>query len=387
MGSTRYITDKIKTEYIDPDKKPAVAKQYKIQSYGTVVFEYDGRTERVTGDSEQELTNALIKVIEGRQKKVYFAQGHGEKDTGSAERDGYNAISSAMANQNLGVDKLVLAQNTAVPDDASVVVIAGPKADLLQPEADALRAYLKKGGKLFVLIDPPQPDSPPLTNVLALVREWAMEVGDNVVVDVSGMGQLIGTDATVPVAAQYPSHPIVQNFGLLTAYPLARSVTPTSGGFNGRFAQTFIETSPRSWAETDIKGLMTTGKVALDEAAGDKRGPVSIAAAASAPAEDAPKPPEAPDANAAKPDEPKPESRVAVIGDSDFASNNFLGVQGNRDIFLGTVNWLAQQENLIAIAPKDPEDRRLTLTADQQTRLFYLSVLLIPGVILGYWRV
>jgi ABC-type uncharacterized transport system involved in gliding motility auxiliary subunit len=345
------------------------------------VFEYDTRLERVTSDSEQELTNALIKAVEGKQKKVYFAQGHGEKDTASAERDGYNAIAGALPSQNFGIDKLVLAQNTAVPDDASVVVFAGPKVDLLQPEVDALRAYLKKGGKLLFLLDPPQTaEAPPLTNVLALLKEWGIDVGTDVVVDVSGMGQLIGTDATVPLAASYPSHPIVQNFGLLTAYPLSRSIAPVSGGSNGKFAQTFIETSPRSWAEKDIKGLLTTGKVAMDEASGDKKGPISIGTAVSAAADEAPKPEG--DA-AAKSDAPKPESRIVAIGDSDFGANNFLGVQGNRDIFFNTLNWLAQQENLIAIAPKNQEDRRLTLTATQQQNLFYLSVLLIPGMILA----
>jgi ABC-type uncharacterized transport system involved in gliding motility auxiliary subunit len=381
LAEYEYVTDKLKTEYIDPDKKPAMAKQYQIQSYGTVVFEYDTRLERVTSDSEQELTNALIKAVEGKQKKVYFAQGHGEKDTASAERDGYNAIAGALPSQNFGIDKLVLAQNTAVPDDASVVVFAGPKVDLLQPEVDALRAYLKKGGKLLFLLDPPQTaEAPPLTNVLALLKEWGIDVGTDVVVDVSGMGQLIGTDATVPLAASYPSHPIVQNFGLLTAYPLSRSIAPVSGGSNGKFAQTFIETSPRSWAEKDIKGLLTTGKVAMDEASGDKKGPISIGTAVSAAADEAPKPEG--DA-AAKSDAPKPESRIVAIGDSDFGANNFLGVQGNRDIFFNTLNWLAQQENLIAIAPKNQEDRRLTLTATQQQNLFYLSVLLIPGMILA----
>src|SRR5439155_17480889 len=97
------------------------------------------------------------------------------------------------------------------------------------------------------------------------------------------MGRLIGTDASVPVAANYPSHAITQRFSFLTAYPLARSVVPVSGGVNGHTAQPFIETGARSWAETDIKSLLTTGEVALDEGKGDKKGPITIAAAVSAP--------------------------------------------------------------------------------------------------------
>src|SRR5205823_6859894 len=139
--------------------------------------------------------------------------------------------------------------------------------DFFPPEVDALRKYLaEKTGKLLLEIDPPdKPDSAPLTNLIALAHDWGMTVGNDVVVDVSGMGRLIGTDASVPVAANYPSHPITQRFTFLTAFPLAREASPVSGGVNGHIAQAFIETSPRSWAETDIKSLLSRGEVALDE--------------------------------------------------------------------------------------------------------------------------
>lgn len=383
-----YVSKRVVADYNDVDKKPAVARQYQVQTYGTVVFEYKGRTERVTSDSEQELTNAIIKVVSGQQKKVYFVQGHGEKDTGSAERTGYDGISQALGRENYTVDKLVLAQQAGVPADASVVVVAGPRTDLFPMEVDALRAYLKTGGKLLVMIDPPdKPDAPPFTNLIALVHDWGFDIGTNVVVDASGMGQLIGTDASVPVASAYPSHPITDNFSFLTAFPLSRSVTPVMGGVNGRTPQTFVETSARSWAETDIAMLLKTSKVELNEDKGDKKGPVGIAGAVSAAAE-APAAPPTPDKE--KSDQ-KPETRVVVFGDSDFTANFAANIQGNKDLFMNTIGWLAQQENLIAIRPREPDDRRVTLTADQQMRITWLALLIIPGLIVssgvyGWWR-
>ncbi len=86
-----------------------------MQQYGTIVFNYKGRTERVTSDTEQDITNGIIKVVTGQQKKVYFTQGHGEKDTTSSERDGYNAIAAALGRENYTVDKLVLAQPAPCP--------------------------------------------------------------------------------------------------------------------------------------------------------------------------------------------------------------------------------------------------------------------------------
>jgi len=186
----------------------------------------------------------------------------------------------------------------------------------------------------------------------------------------------------MPIAA----HPITDNFRYITAYPLARSMTPIEGGVNGRNAQKIVETSRNSWAETDLKDL-SAGKPAKQDPS-DKQGPVALAAAISvaAAAPPAAKPP----ANGENPPKP-PETRIVAFGDSDFASNGAVNVQGNRDLFLNSVNWLAQQENLIAIRPHDPEDRRITLTADQMRRIFYLTVLIVPGLILlagvqTWWR-
>jgi ABC-type uncharacterized transport system involved in gliding motility auxiliary subunit len=388
MKEYEYVTKNVTTEYIDPDKKPTIAKQNQIQQYGTLVFNYKGRTERVTSDNEQDITNGIIKVVSGQQRKLYFTQGHGEKDTTSAERDGYNAIAAALGRENYTVEKVAIAQQGSVPDDAAMVVVAGPRIDFFPPEIDALKKYLDKAGKLLLEIDPPdKADSPPLTNLIALAHDWGVDLGSNVVVDVSGMGRMLGTDASVPIVANYPSHAITQRFSLLTAFPLAREAAPVSGGVNGHVAQPFMETSPRSWAEADLKSLLATGQVALDEAKGDKKGPVVIGSAVSA-AVAAATPPTPP---APGDDAPKPETRVVVVGDSDFAANGGLGIQGNRDLFMNTVGWLSQQENLISIRPKEADDRRITLTSTQQSNITWLSLLIIPGFVFGtgvltWWR-
>jgi ABC-type uncharacterized transport system involved in gliding motility auxiliary subunit len=392
-GGSPHVT----VEYIDIDRQPARARQYQIQQYGTIVIEHKDRVERVTSSEEQAITNALIKVVEGRQPTVYFTEGHGEKSPTSADqRAGYNAIAGELRNENFQVEQLVLAQHPDVPADADVVVVAGPEIDFLPGEIDALRRYLHRGGKALFMIDPPEDERPHLPNLTAFIREWGIEAGHDIVVDASGVGQLIGTDASVPVAASYPSHPITDRFNLLTAYPLARSVTPVEGGVDGRVARSFIETSPRSWAEQDIRGLMTTGEVGLDEAAGDVPGPVSIGAAVSIPAPEPPEPPEpaavdGPGEDTATDGTRTPEARVAVIGDSDFASNAALGISGNRDLFLNVVNWLADQEALIAIRAREPQDRRLMLTAQQQQVIFLFAIVLVPGAVLAtgvyaWWR-
>jgi ABC-type uncharacterized transport system involved in gliding motility auxiliary subunit len=394
----QYESKQVSVEYIDPERRPTAAAQDKVVMLNTIVLDYDGRTERVTESTEQALTNGMIKVVQGQQKKLYFVQGHGEKSPDESEQNGYSTVATLLASENFATDKLVLAQQRQVPADASVLVVAGPQQDFFPAEIEALKAYLAKGGKMFFLLDPRErADSPELTQLTALLKEWGIEVGDNVVINVPGDvqlkdGEAVGietletlpnSDGTFVLAAKYDPHPIIGGFRVLSAYRLARSVTAAASGSNGRTAQNLVETTATSWAETDIKRLTTSSQVAREPGKGDKAGPVSIAAAISSPLADTP--PGATDA------QPRPETRIVVFGDSDFGSNRLLGFQGNRDLFMNAVNWVAQQENLIAIRSKDPEDRRVSLTADQAKLIFWLSIVVIPGFILAagvqtWWR-
>jgi len=158
-------------------------------------------------------------------------------------------------------------------------------------------------------------------------------------------------------------------------------VQANTGTMEGVFAQDLVKTSPASWAETD---LTLKAPVQFDEGK-DKKGPISLGAVAtvtvSATPSPSPSPSVAPTASPS-PEEaaPKKEGRVAVFGDSDFATNTLLSFQGNRDLFMNSVAWLAQDADLISIRPKEPDDQRLVLTRNQQQNMLVLALLLIPGV-------
>jgi len=384
LSEYAYHSDQVAVEYIDPDTRPIVAREFDIQAYGTVVVDYMGRRERATTDAEQELTNALIKAMSSTERRVYLLQGHGEKSPDDVERDGYSAVSESLRRDNYIVEPLVLAQMNDVPDDATVVLIAGPTTDVLPGEADALRRYLDRAGKLMVLLDPPVgPQAMPLPNLESIVREWGIDPGSNVVVDVSGATN----EPSIAVAATYPAHAITDNFATLTIYPLARAVEPIQGGADGRLAQAIVETSPQSWAEVDLASLTSDAGVTMDDASGDRAGPIPLGAAVSAPVE----PLADGQDDAAQSDAPTPETRMVVFGDSDFASNAYGGVPGNLNLFANAVSWLAQQENLIAIRPTEPEDRRVTMTAREQTLAMVVSVFFLPAAVFGagifvWWR-
>ena len=382
LSEYEYLSDHITTEYIDPDRDRAAAQRFEVQQYGTIVATYGERTERTTMETEQDITNTIIKVVTGAQKKVLFTQGHGERDIASTDREGYSAIVEALKRENYLVEPFALAQAGSVAADASVVVVAGPRTDLLEGEVTALSDYLTKGGKLFLMIDPPERvDVPPLSNLIGLARAWGAEVNQDVVVDVSGMGRLFGTSEAMPLAVNYPTHPVTDRFSLMTMFPFARSVTPVAPPPEGKIVQPLVETGEASWAETDLKALFASQAVERNEGS-DRTGPVTIAVSTTATVN------ATPDADDTA---PKPETRVVVFGDSDFAATSYLGFQGNRDLFMNTIGWLAQQENLISIRPKEASDRRITMTSAQQTNIIWLSLLIVPGMIFGagvysWWR-
>jgi ABC-type uncharacterized transport system involved in gliding motility auxiliary subunit len=382
-----YNSSQVSVDYIDPDTRPVVAREFDIQAYGTVVIDYMGKRERVTSDSEQDLTNGLIKAMSTMARKVYYLQGHGEKEPNRTERDGFSAVSGSLRRDNYEVERLVLAQMKEVPDDATVVLIAGPTSDILETEDQALRRYLARAGKLMVMLDPPVgPQAAPLTRLEAILKEYGITPGTNVVVDLSGATN----DPSIAVAATYPMHAITERFATLTLYPLARSINFVEGGVNGRTPTTIVETSRQSWAEANLASLSSEGGVSMDEASGDKVGPIPLGVAVSAPVE-------SPAANAAASTPPatgealKPEIRIVVFGDSDFPSNAYAGIPGNMNFFANAISWLAQQESLIAIRPTEAQDRRVAMTPQQQTAVFWSSILVMPGLVFlagiyTWWR-
>ena len=198
-----------------------------------------------------------------------------------------------------------------VPADASVLIIGGPTSDYLKPEVGCdqdVSAQRRQGA--VSARSAGWRSRGPVPTLEALLKEWGITMGHDVVIDISGMGQLLGTDASVPVVASYPPHPVTENFSVLTAFPLSQSVKGEAGVELGMAnTQNLIQTSERSWSESDVKSLSSGGKVSLDESAGDHKGPITIALSLSMDA------PEAPASAAAAAPAPRRRTSPAEAGD------------------------------------------------------------------------
>jgi len=350
-------------EVVDADRNPLQARRYNVETYGTVVLEAapkEGQVkeEKVQDAEEEKLTNALIRVMREGKRTIYLLKGHGEKDPGSREKTGLGEIKAAVEKLNYEMKDLLLARETKIPDDAAIVVVAGPQKDLLPSEVDALAGYIARAGKVFFMVDPFQANG-----LNTLLERYGLSLGNDVIIDINPQGRMLGAGPEVPVVGDYPSHPITRDFRFATFFPVARTVAVKDKPPQGVTAQALARTTSESWAETNQEEIRT-GQVKPDP--GEARGPLTVAAVATIDAKDAPE------------GRKDAKARVVVVGDSDFATNAFVNLSGNKDLFLNTLSWLAEEENLIAIRPKERANTPIFLTAAQGQVLFWLPVVVLP---------
>ncbi|MEO2043988.1 MAG: GldG family protein, partial [Nitrospinaceae bacterium] len=210
-------TGNIKLQYVDPDKNPSITKQYGVTTYGTIVLESGDKETKVQNTSEENITNALLKVTRDEQKVIYFLEGHGENNINSTENEGYSSAKQKLEQDGFLVKPLLLLQSGKIPSNASVLVIPGPKKPLQEEEKEAIENYLNSGGSIFMLIDPKS-----ASGMETFLKNWGIELGDDMVID--PMSKLFGGDFAAPVVNQYTAHEITSDFVLATIFPIIRSV-------------------------------------------------------------------------------------------------------------------------------------------------------------------
>lgn len=371
------LSPRVKVEFLDPQKDPGKVRALDVAQLPTLVVALGDRSEKILSDSEQDITNAILKLSRNEKKTVCFASGEGEADIDDSSERGYSGIRAAIAKSQYEVKKVVLLQEQKVPEDCTVLVVAGPAKDLLPEAAGYIKSFVRAGGKALLLSDPTEKVKAP--NFESVFTEFGVKPGTDVVVDASGVGQLFGTGPFMPIVTDYPYHEISKDLkGTMSAFDMARSMSTIVPAPDGVVVQELAKTSARSWGESD-----TSLKEPITYSDKDSRGPLNLAAAATVRV--------AGKTDAAALPEVKNEGRIVAVGDSGFGSNALLTFQANQDLFLNMVAWLAQDSDLISIRAKDPDVHKLDLTLAQQRNLLFFSLLFLPGFfivwgVVTWWR-
>jgi len=376
LETYRYYNKKIDFEFIDPDRNPEAARRYDVRSYGTLVLAGYQKQQTVLGDDEEAITNALLKLSREGNKKIYFLKGHGERDVKGFDKMGYSSLRSALEKENYDIEELSLMTRAQVPDNASLVVVAGPEKPLFKEEIESLKTYLSEGGKVMAFLDPDRDGG-----LGDFMRSNGIELREDIVID--QLSRVFGGNYLMPVVTEYGSHKITEDFGIATFYSEARSVYPESDPPPDVVVFTLASTSANAWAETDMD-LLNEGKAAFDENE-DKAGPVPLVVLAEVAGKGGDSPSKGGDDETGR-SPPSAESArqgyLLVAGDSDFVDNTHFGLSGNGDFFLNIVNFLAEEENLITIEPRRREGQPLILTRVQGQLVFWTSMVFVPLMVL-----
>jgi ABC-type uncharacterized transport system involved in gliding motility auxiliary subunit len=366
------LSPKVHIDYVDPDKNPEVARAAGVKEYGSTIVQIGDRKEEAKSLTEEAITGAMIRDLKTSVRTICFVQGSGEHQIDDSERDGYSRFKDLLGQDDYQTKSISLLSKAEVPSECTVVVVAGPDSDYQQPEVDALKKYVEDGGRAMFLLDPPLKmgrvqvaDNDALNKVLA---GWGVTPESNLILDLNPIGQIAGLGPQVALVTSYDSQPIVSDMKRrATGFPLSRSLEIKNG--DKTTVQKLFSSSETSLATTKLNSPAINPNDPKNT-----KGPLLIAAAGTY--------------NTGKENS---QGRFVVIGSSAWAANSFIGFNGNRDLAVNAINWLASDEDLISIRPKEREDRRITLTQAQMRWLrissqFLLPLIVVLGGVSVWWR-
>lgn len=381
----------LRVETVDPDRDraraQALARQYKVQVANVVVFEAGEHVRHVEKDqmveydfsglslgapakvkafkAEGAFTNALLEVLHPQKPVVLFTSGHGERALGG-KGEGIAVLRGRLSGEGATVREWVSLGQAAVPQEASAVVVAGPQTPFSPEEARVLDAYLEKGGRLLLLLDPLFSGRPPAfqpTGLEELLRRWGVTLREDVVLDPPAAVPQLGPQTFF--ASRFGDHSVVKDLAqneFLVLLALCRSLEPGTPLATGYRAVPLLQTSPSAWGVRDLSALAKGGPLEPGETQG-----TLVLSAAVFPGEKG-----------------EGKARLVVAGDSDFATDAFLGQGfGNQLFVLNALHWLLEQENRIAIPPREAVETHLDLTTTQANVLFVLFTVLLPLLAAG----
>ncbi|MGH9605815.1 MAG: GldG family protein [Terracidiphilus sp.] len=357
------LSPRVHVEYVDPDKNPTLAREDGVQTMGTAVVEVGGKKEAAASVTETGITGALIRDIKTSTRTVCFVSGSGEHQIDDSSRNGLSQLKDKLAQESYDTESIDLLTKDVVPSECTALVVAGPTHDYQPTEVGAIQKYVENGGRAMFMMDPPlqlgTADVAPNDALTGLLADWGVTLDKDLVLDLNPVGQLMGLGAQVALVTSYGSQPIVTDMkGTATGFPLARSLQ----------IHDTDKTSVQQLFESGSTSLATTNLSSPEINVNDpknKKGPMILAAAGTY-------------------DTGKSSSqgRFVVVGDSTWASNSFLNFNGNADLALNSIDWLASDEDLISIRPKPPADQHVTMTRAQLAWVRLTSQFGLPLIVI-----
>lgn len=362
LDNYRYQSKHLQVEYVDPDREPVRTKTANVKKYGTVVVSSGKRDTRVEEVTEDKLTNGILKVQKDTAVQACFITGHGERGMADTGPEGYSRVSQDLGSQNYESKTVNLIEEAKIPDTCTVVLIIGPNKSFFEKEVKALNDYLDKGGRALIALDPNLKGDAPLSKEMYdLLAPYHVGIPHNIVIDPAS--RVANVSASVPLIAIYnKDQPITKDFTLTTLFPLTSTVEIKPSAPSSLTTWWLARSTPYAFAKVDFVKELASGRVSKSDK--DATGPNTVAVAIQGNRE------------GVKSERP---TRIVVLGSSQVGANRWAGFGGNADFVLNAVSWLAGDENLISIRPKDEAQQKATLSEVELSYAKFLTRLLLPG--------
>ena len=350
IGRYRQLKPDLSLRFVNPDADPGAMRERGISVDGELEIRYQGRMQRLAQLDERALTSALARLARPRERVFAVLAGHGERRIDGEANHDLGRFGAALAEQGVRAVPVNLAEQAAIPANADVLLVAGPRTPLAEGELAAVRAWIDGGGALWWLTDAGGGDT--LADTLGPMLGVRPLPGT--LVDAAAQGLGIGDPSFVAVS-RYPAHPITDGFALTTLFPQVAAFA--SGGGATFAAAPLLRSGERSWTESGA----VAEAIRYDADTTEMPGPHDFALALTR--------------LSPRPD--RSEQRVVVVGDGDFLADAFLGNGGNRALGLRMFDWLSGDDALVDTSPVEAPDRALALDPRQ---LGWLGAVFLIGL-------
>ena len=380
----------VNVTYINPQLEPALSKEYNTSESGSIILEYkDKRTEIETSSgmmmmgganiTEQDVTNAIIKVTRDTDKTLYFLSNHGEIDISSSEGRGGLALKTELEALSYQVKTLSFIETGGkVPEDADAILVLGPTQPLLNTEIHALDEYLKSGGNLLIAIDPEKRHG-----MNSILTTLGLKYKNEYVID--RMSALLGDVPVTALGVRYSQTSEISKKLTTGAASLFFMVSGFERLDNPEHSFRYDEIVQTDVTTVSISKLVR--EIGSEDITGN--GPFSVVYSVTGSFDKGEDESESDDVDESE----ESEFLAIVYGDSDIFSNARIFQQLNRDLVLNTVSALLRDEDLINIRPKSPAQTMMASFTTTKYRFFNVIpftilplLLIIFGIVVSYRR-
>ncbi len=352
LGHYQHASPYIKVTYIDPATAPDKVRQWHITRQGELLVSHGSQRTHVMDFSEQSITNALSRVLQTNPDWIIFLTGHGERTPFKSYNFHFSRWGEQLTQKGFKFRALNLIDDKQIPVNTGLLVIASPKQDLLPGEISIINTYIEHGGQVLLMTDPDTGQHlSPITDPLQITLQPGTVIDPNT--------QLLGiNDPTFVLVNNYANHPVSKAIPSVTVFPGTVALQSNDKQASSWTITDLLKTQKDTWIDTDtvhqspsthpehtLSGPFTIGYLLEREYDGHSQ-------------------------------------RIAIIGDSDFVTNRYLGNAGNLDLAMSLINWLMNQDTMITVPAKTTIDQQLTLSKIQSLLIGIGFLFVIPLLLL-----